>query len=909
MTGLKLFLLGLPRIECGGESLDIDARKSVALLAYLVITGAQHTREALATLLWPESDPKRSRAILRRNLSTLRKTLGGEWLAVSREAIGLNQDAGAWVDVAQFRILLQTWETHDHSQNEVCSACLSDLTDAVDLYRGDLLEGFSLRDSASFDDWQLFESESLRQELGSALQRLVRTHKSLDQYEAAIPYARRWVALDPLDEVAHRHLMESYAGAGQQAAALRQYQQCVRVLDRELGLPPGPEITALLRRVRETLRRETLSNGRTIAGQYALIETAENLIGQGGMARVYQGTDLYTGDPVAIKILRPELVAGQEEQVARFVREGEALRRLDHPSIVKLLAAAEEQGQHYLVIEYVGASLRDLLAQQGPLPLSRALDVSLDLADALTRAHRLGIVHRDLKPSNVLLSEDGTPRLADFGLACLADDGDLTQTGALLGTINYLSPEACRGEPTDARSDIWALGVLIFEMLTGQRPFRGESQTATLHAVLTQSLPDLAELSAGLGREVPVALVDLVGSMLEKDPVDRIASMRLVGAELEAIQASRPLTPIGDQVPSGSLPACPYRGLLAFGEEDALFFYGRETFAHRLVPAVDKSRLAAVVGPSGSGKSSVVNAGLLPQLRQQGDWAIVAFRPGGEPLQALAHALLPWLEPDLTETERLVETRKLAEALGYGELPLADVVARILEKHAGLERLLLLADQFEETFTLCADSERRHALLDVLLGSVEGPQQSALPVFTLLLTMRADFMEQALAFRPLADALQDSDLILGPMTREELERAVTEPAHKLGVGFEAGLVERILDDVGDEPGNLPLLQFALTMLWDHEQAWRLSHEAYEAIGRVEGALTRHADEVYDRLAADEQEAARRVLPQLVRPGEGTEDTRRVARRADLGDADWGLVQRLADASVLSSNSICNRSMP
>jgi WD40 repeat protein len=384
--------------------------------------------------------------------------------------------------------------------------------------------------------------------------------------------------------------------------------------------------------------------------------------------------------------------------------------------------------------------------------------------------------------------------------------------------------------------------------------------------------------------------------MLEKDPAGRIPSMRLVGAELEAIQASRPLTLT--RVPSGPLPACPYRGLFAFREEDAPFFFGRETFTQRLVTAVDKGWLVAVVGPSGSGKSSTVYAGLLPHLRQQAGWGIVAFRPGGEPLQVLAYSLMPWLEQDLTETERLIEARKLGEALGCGELPLGDVVARILEKQAALERLLLLADQFEEIYTLCADTEQRTAFLDVLLNDVELPAQAGAPAPTLVLTLRADFVEQALSFRLLADALQNSQLVMGPMPREELERAVTGPAQLLGVGFEAGLVERILDDVGDEPGNLPLLEFALTMLWEHEPAWQLSHEAYEAIGRVEGALTRYADQVYDQLAPGEQAAAQRIFTQLVRPGEGTEDTRRVTRRAELGDADWGMVRRLADARLV-----------
>jgi WD40 repeat protein/DNA-binding SARP family transcriptional activator len=897
VSNLKLFLLGPPRLERDGEPLEIDARKSLALLAYLAVTEQSHTREALATLLWPEAEPGRGRAILRRNLSVLRKTLAGEGLTVSRDTIGIDPDA-AWLDVKRFRHLLQTWKTHEHPLDDVCPDCLSDLSQAIQLYNGDFLEGFTLRDSVNFDDWQFFEAESLRQELASALERLVRGHSTRGQHKVAIPHARRWVALDPLHEPAHRHLMEAYAGAGQHAAALRQYQDCTRVLDRELGLPPGPEITALYRRIRDRLRRDTLSNGQIIAGQFALIETADNLIGRGGMGLVYRGTDIRSGEPVAIKVLRPNLVVGQPELVARFVREGEALRQLDHPNIVKLLAATAEDGQQHLVMEYVGSSLHDLLAEQGSLPVDRVLDIALDLSDALTRTHRLNIVHRDLKPGNVLLAQDGTPRLTDFGLARLADGRDLTQTGALLGTTDYLSPEVCRGQSPDALSDIWALGVVLYEMLSGQKPFRSDSQAATLNAILTQPPPDLAELCSGLGVTIPPPLGDLIAHMLKKDPAERIATMRLVGAELEAIQADRPFGPVAAAAPSGPPPACPYRGLFAFREEDAPFFFGREAFVGRLVETVGEHPLVTVVGPSGSGKSSVVHAGLLPRLRQGGDWAIITFRPGGQPLQALAHALLPLLEPDLGETERLVETRKLADALRYGELPLSDVVARILEKHDPAAQLLLVIDQFEEVYTLCPDEECRLAFLDALLEPVHQPAQRSGPALALLLTLRADFWEQALAYRPLADAMQDASLILGPMTHEELGRAVENPAQKQGVSFQAGLVERILDDVGEEPGSLPLLEFALTSLWDHEKAWMLSHDGYEAIGRVQGALTRHAETVYGRLSSDHQVAARHIFTQLVRPGEGTEDTRRLAQRAELGDKAWRLVQRLADARLV-----------
>ncbi|NIP69311.1 MAG: tetratricopeptide repeat protein, partial [Planctomycetales bacterium] len=155
-----------------------------------------------------------------------------------------------WLDVDQFLSLLRACREHDHPEADVCPECLTALAKAVELYRGDFLAGFSLRDSPNFDEWQFFQTESLRQELASALERLVRGHSAQGAYESAIPYARRWLALDPLHEPAHRHLMQLYAQAGQRAAALRQYQECVRILEAELGLPPSEETTSLYKQIR-----------------------------------------------------------------------------------------------------------------------------------------------------------------------------------------------------------------------------------------------------------------------------------------------------------------------------------------------------------------------------------------------------------------------------------------------------------------------------------------------------------------------------------------------------------------------------------------------------------------------------------------------------------------------------------
>jgi serine/threonine protein kinase/tetratricopeptide (TPR) repeat protein len=258
----------------------------------------------------------------------------------------------------------------------------------------------------------------------------------------------------------------------------------------------------------------------------------QDLLGRGGMGNVYRATDTQTGEIVAVKALNPEILARDPSLLERFVREGKALRQLNHPNIVRMVAAVEEEGHHYLVMEYVGGgSLQDLLATNERLPNERVIQIALEVADALTRAHHLGIIHRDLKPANVLLAEDGTPRLTDFGIAYIADTPHLTQTGVLVGTVDYLCPEACNGEKLDERADIWSFGVMLFQMLAGCLPFTGESLTSKLTAILTQPVPDLAQIDPNISD----ALADLIYRMLQKDPQQRIPSVRLVGAELEAM--------------------------------------------------------------------------------------------------------------------------------------------------------------------------------------------------------------------------------------------------------------------------------------------------------------------------------------------------------------------------------------
>jgi WD40 repeat protein len=347
----------------------------------------------------------------------------------------------------------------------------------------------------------------------------------------------------------------------------------------------------------------------------------------------------------------------------------------------------------------------------------------------------------------------------------------------------------------------------------------------------------------------------------------------------------------------------PYRALEVFREEHAAFFCGRETFTGRLVEAVDKRRLVAVVGPSGSGKSSVVQAGLLPNLRRRQPpdptWDAAVFTPGAQPLRGLASALIPFLRPELDEIDRLSEVKRLENGLASREIGCDDAVRRALEKSGGTDRFLLVVDQFEELFTLTGETDRS-LLMDVLLDALEHAP------LTLVLTLRADFYGNALTLdRGLSDLLEQGLINLGPMNRDELRSAIVKPAESVHLHFEEGLTERLIDDVSAQPGNLPLLEFALTELWNHRQGSHLTHQAYDALGGVAGAISRRAESEYEKLAAEQQRETRRVFSSLVRvakSGEGFEDTRRRALLSEFDHVGQDVINRLTQARLLVTGS-------
>ncbi|MEM8723253.1 MAG: CHAT domain-containing protein, partial [Cyanobacteria bacterium P01_G01_bin.39] len=393
----------------------------------------------------------------------------------------------------------------------------------------------------------------------------------------------------------------------------------------------------------------------------------------------------------------------------------------------------------------------------------------------------------------------------------------------------------------------------------------------------------------------------------------------------------------------GGKTACPYQGLFAFGEEDTELFYGRESVSQELKRRVVSKLqpLVAVVGASGSGKSSVVFAGLIPLLRQNQESEIVTFRPGKDPFESLAIALFHlWYKPnnpgcdfDNLFPERRAQKLDLLITKLKEQRGLCDVIETIVGRNLSLKkgealnsshylvgkrvrglsssvpssqfRLVLVADQFEELYTLLPQSKEKtgELFLESLLNAVNDS-----PAFTLVLTLRADFFHHAIKDRKFADALQNSQYLLKPMNWQELERAIKLPAEKRGVKLEAGLLELLLDDVGEKAENLPLLEFALTQLWKKQESGWLTSTAYREIGGLQQSLARHAEDIYTHLNPEQRQRMQRVFIQLVRPGEGAADTRNVVDQSELQDEDWDLITFLnqEDARLVTINYDQNR---
>ncbi|MCB0192292.1 MAG: protein kinase [Anaerolineae bacterium] len=648
MTHLKLMVLGAPHLERDGTPLELETRKALAMLIYLATTGQSHSREALAALFWPEHDQSRARTYLRRALWMLKNGLGEEPLLIERYSVAVNPESDLWVDAAHFRHLLASFEQGQPSDDNALSADrLAILAEAADLYRGDFLTGFTLRDAPEFDDWQFFEAEGLRQDFATALEKLVQGHIARKTVEAAIPYARRWLTLDPLHEPAHRTLMQLYVNADQQAAALHQYEECVRLLDEEFGLPPEMETTTLFEAIKakrlvepflktEAQRSQSARKKKSVPqpepeppvdaepssdtlGRYELL----NEIGRGGFATVYCARDTVLGRLVALKELKAALLT-ETSGIKRFRREAKLIAHLDHPHIVPIYDVGQAQGRHFIVMRLIeGQSLADRLAEQKRLTWPEAVALLADVATGLDYAHRRGILHRDLKPANILLDPERGPLLSDFGLAKLEHDQSISQSGRVVGTTHYIAPELWDGQPATPQTDIYALGCMLYEMLTGEKIFAGETPVSIMRAHFQPlTLPEQwpADVPTGINHVLMRALAmqpdqryasaaELVAALTELTEGDTVDSNRQPDSQLQARQTeSKPAQPQPESTSAAEAPALPCFLTEDNPPEPAPVFVARERELADLKAALHSAQtgqgqILFVIGGAGRGKT------------------------------------------------------------------------------------------------------------------------------------------------------------------------------------------------------------------------------------------------------------------------------------------------------------------
>jgi len=621
----------------------------------------------------------------------------------------------------------------------------------------------------------------------------------------------------------------------------------------------------------------------------------ERLLGEGGFGAVFEGRDQELGRKVAIKVMRadgaaPTDAAGLrhaitqiEERRRRFRDEARAVARAESPNVVTVYdvgehTAGDGQSWPFLVLELVpGTPLDQVVASM--LTPEVALHILMQLAQGVATLHARGVVHRDLKPANAIVTPDGVVKIIDFGLAIAASNwteikGPKPPEDWIEGTPNYMSPEVTAGAEPDAHSDLWALGVIAYELMTGRSPWGDHLMLSELHRRIAEvDPPPLTGQSQNVqrfhdgqplrglrfhadgqplrGLRFHAHIAPIVSKLLEKRPTDRFQSAAELVAALGDLRigTARTAAPARDNEQ-------PFRYLLAFEEKDAAWFFGREEITAKLVLALEQRGRLVIAGPSGAGKTSLVQAGLIPELKVLRPLTVVRVQPGRDPLARLAAAV-------------------------PGELSADDVrlrpglVGERLRQHAKQTktRVLVQVDALEELITQDAPP----ADVEVFGQAIDGLRDADRQVL-LVMAVRDEYLGRLPRMsRALESTLRDAEF-LGPPPRAAMIAALTRPVERLGWSWEPAFPEEMVDTIADQASPLPVLQLAASWVWekgaaDGAAAQVLTRKLLAGDGealRIGDVLGQYADHKLRAASWSEadRELVKRMLPVMV-SAEGT----------------------------------------
>jgi DNA-binding SARP family transcriptional activator/WD40 repeat protein len=832
--------LGPVSVQVNDEYVKLGGLRQRMVLAVLLHSANRVvSQDALIDSVWAGEPPEAARATVQSYIYNLRRAIGSDAIVRRGDGYLIEVDADSF-DVLAFEERVEKGAGLLESDPAAARVAL---LEGLDMWFGTAYGGID------------------HPELNVEIQRLgeMRVNAIETRIEADLALGRAGELVGELEALVRDHpfrerfwaqLMLALYRAGRQAESLRAYQHARARLVDDLGIEPGSELRQLEQLILDqdpSLQisgdRATLTPGEEGRGSIRGYELRD-VLGRGDFGVVYRAYQPSMAREVAIKVIRPSY-ANDRAFVARFEREAQIVANLEHPHILPLHDYWRDPTGAYLVMPLMRGGSLDSALHHGGWSLEPALRLLDQVGSALSHAHRRGVVHRDLKPGNILLDEDDNAYLSDFGiLTRLRDEGN---------TKHPIAPEEASGGGSTVRSDIYALGALTFHLLSGV-------------PVTPTSMPDLNEARP----DIPASLAAVVAQATAIDPRGRFSSVDDYLRELRRAAGADVVAGSGVVETVAEPARNPYKGLRAFVEADAVDFHGRTALVDDLLERVDSHRLVTVVGPSGSGKSSVVRAGLIPTLRASGlrgsnNWLITDMFPGSYPFEELEAALTrvavrapTGMLDELTQPNGLLRVSKQI-------LPGED------------STLLIVIDQFEELFSTVRSEDTRRKFLETLIA-VANDERSRVRVVT---TIRADFLDRPLAYADFAEAIADGIITVGPPTRDGLARAVAAPARTVGLELEPGLVGRIIADVEGQPGALPLLQYALTEMFSHRERSTLTIAGYEATGGVAGALGRRAEELYEGLSAAAQTAARQVFVRLVSVDESGTVTRRRARQSEL----------------------------